>query len=80
MLPALIIVLLVSFVLALSVYAIRQAGEHGHDVRDAVLLLLVPLGLGLARFGGSYSLGVGGGGLTRAGDRLNGPPHRGRHA
>ncbi|CAM3316051.1 hypothetical protein ACLBXJ_28630 [Methylobacterium mesophilicum] len=45
MLPALIIVLLVSFALALSVYAIRQACEHGHDVRDAVLLLLVLGGL-----------------------------------
>ena len=45
MLPDLIIVLLVSFALALSVYAIRQAGEHGHDVRDAVPLLLVLDGL-----------------------------------
>lgn len=45
MLPALIIVLLVSFALALSVYAIPQAGEHRHDVRDAVLLLLVLGGL-----------------------------------
>ncbi|TXN01496.1 hypothetical protein FV242_18470 [Methylobacterium sp. WL64] len=45
MLPDLIIVLLVSFALALSVYAIRQGGEYGHDVRDAVLMLLVLSGL-----------------------------------
>jgi formate hydrogenlyase subunit 3/multisubunit Na+/H+ antiporter MnhD subunit len=45
MLPALIVVLFMSVALAASVYAIRQAGEHGHDVRDAVLLLLVLGGL-----------------------------------
>lgn len=45
MLPALIVLLLVSFALTLSIYAIRQTGEHGHDVRDAVLLLLLLGGL-----------------------------------
>lgn len=36
--------------------------------------------LGLPRFGGFCSLCVDGGRLIRTGDRLNGPPHRGRYA
>ena len=54
MLPLLASATIVLIALALSGYAIRQANHHGHDVRDAVLLLLVLGGLtaalGMATF------------------------------
>ena len=48
MLPMLAAAALVLIALLLSAYAIRQASYHGHDVRDAVLLLLVLSGLAAA--------------------------------
>ena len=45
MLPVLAAAALVLIALPLGAYAIRQVSEHGHDERDAILLLILLGGL-----------------------------------
>ncbi|MCJ2052096.1 hypothetical protein [Methylobacterium sp. J-070] len=61
MLPVLAAAAIMLIALPLSAYAIQHASDHGHDVRDAVLLLLVLGGLaaalGMATFYPDWMMG-----------------------